>query len=479
VKNMPPNVVRACVLLAIAAFVFAVSGRIGFDFELEWQEGGMLQHAQRFTEGKPIYGEPSLDFAAFPYPPLFHWVSAALLAVGLDGLMAARLVSVLATVGICVLLYRMSAQAAGALAGLASIGLYLASYRFAGAWMDLGRVDSLCLFLMLAGTQVSRRQSIQAACVAGCLFALAVLTKQIAVPVALALGLVHVATHRKRGAAFLITWLVSLALVSLVLELNSGGWFRWYVIDMMAGHARHAPAITGFWREIGITYSPLLTLSLIWFMLAGRSGLALSRETLAVCLALVLVAFLSRIHVGGYDNTLLPACLALAWIGGPVLARAIEAGNWRSSMAAALCVAQFGLLAYDPRAQWPSEEDAQYAQSWVETLEAVDGPVLAPYSVELARQAGKGSSVHAMSMIDILQSSDTERARALVVALEQALLSKRYHAIVLADTSWEIDLPALRTHYRRATTPLDEAPPDAMRCATGAEHRPAVLYLRR
>ena len=91
-------------VLAILGWLFVALSRVGHPFELEWQEGGMLAHVERLRAGLPLYAEPSLEFAAFPYPPLFHWVGAASAGVFGTGFSALRVVSILATVCTLVLL---------------------------------------------------------------------------------------------------------------------------------------------------------------------------------------------------------------------------------------------------------------------------------------------------------------------------------------------------------------------------------------
>ncbi|MEE8467409.1 MAG: hypothetical protein V3T22_03080, partial [Planctomycetota bacterium] len=98
------RVLATLAFLAISTWLFVALSRVGHPFELEWQEGGMLAHVERLVAGLPLYAEPSLEFAAFPYPPLFHWVAAASTGVVGTGFGALRLVSILATVYTLVLL---------------------------------------------------------------------------------------------------------------------------------------------------------------------------------------------------------------------------------------------------------------------------------------------------------------------------------------------------------------------------------------
>src|SRR5262245_39687639 len=71
----------ALVLAAAAALVLLIAfvRRVPYGYDLEWMEGGMLCHALRFLEGKPIYAPPSVDFVPYLYTP-FYPVLLALLS---------------------------------------------------------------------------------------------------------------------------------------------------------------------------------------------------------------------------------------------------------------------------------------------------------------------------------------------------------------------------------------------------------------
>src|SRR5688572_24966262 len=56
-----------------AAFVARLAevwaARLGWPYDLEWMEGGMLAHSWRLAEGLPLYVEPGPEFVPFVYPP--------------------------------------------------------------------------------------------------------------------------------------------------------------------------------------------------------------------------------------------------------------------------------------------------------------------------------------------------------------------------------------------------------------------------
>src|SRR5690348_1839440 len=92
------KIVRALAVL-VAACAYAVVAwlfvrRLFYPYDLEWMEGGMLCHALRLLEGKPIYAAPSVDFIPYLYTPLYPALLAALGRVVGLGYLLARLVSI-------------------------------------------------------------------------------------------------------------------------------------------------------------------------------------------------------------------------------------------------------------------------------------------------------------------------------------------------------------------------------------------------
>lgn len=130
--------------------------RLRYPFELEWAGGAMRDHCERILAGRPLYVAPGPDWIPFEYPPLYFWVSAALMRLLHDGsFVPMRLVSILSTLGsaavLCAWVRQEAGTAGGRTWGLIAAGVFLASYRFTGAWYDIERLDMLFLFLSLLG----------------------------------------------------------------------------------------------------------------------------------------------------------------------------------------------------------------------------------------------------------------------------------------------------------------------------------------
>jgi hypothetical protein len=489
------HVSRSVGLLGAVAVtvLLVVSGlRVAYPFPLEWQEGTMLEHARRMAAGLPVYIEPGLDFAPFPYPPLYHALGAlALSATGGggataaapltpdtlgSGLTALRAVSLAATLALLALVAYEGARAArGSIpnsaasrrwpSALLGAGLVAAGAGFGGWFLDLARVDALALVLIVGATFAARRAHSQPAIVLAALVAcLAVLAKQTAALPCAALIAPIAARSLRLGTVYVGTFGLSLAVVAVVGDDLSGGFATFTVIDVLAGSPWHEPAILGFLWEALLAYTPLVAL----FFVAGRgTRRAALREpfVLASALGLVAAAWLGRAHAGGYDNTLLPLVVAAA-----LVAPRLVDGRARTGALAGLALVWLAAIGGDPREVVPTSVDRAATEHTVNALAALPAPAFVPDAPELAELAGHPRVMHAMALIDLLQSRQHAAATRLVERLEVALEQRVYGAVVL-DEPW--DLPALHEHYVQRGKLAVTAP------RTGAPRAPRVMFLPR
>jgi hypothetical protein len=467
-----------CAALAIVLWLVLAAIRVHHPFELEWQEGGMLAHVERIERPEPLYAEPTLEFAAFPYPPLYVALAAHVARVVGVGFPALRAVSIAATMATLLLLFVLGAVAARApFAGLLSAGVYAAGYRFAGAWFDVARVDPLEIcFLCAVLAYLELSSGRHRAWIAGALAACAILTKQSAVVSLLPLAVGLAWRTRKDAWAFTGTALAIAGGFALAIERASAGWFRWTLMDELVGHAWSRTAALDCLIDFARTFWPtVLLLVLAW---SRASGDARAKSRLAASLALGLVAesWIARMHSGAYDNVYLPALLAVALLVGPACSAVRAHGSMRGLAASALVVVQFVLLAYDPRKQLPTQADQLAGERIVADIGTAPGEVFLPYHDYLARRASKGASIHAMAIIDLLRSSDHAVAERFVARLEAALASRRWSRIVLDDTSWEAELPALLASYRRTRSLFPDTDAATFLPVTGAPWRPLYVY---
>ncbi len=290
----------------------------------------MMRCVHPFLAGQKLYAEPSLEYIAFPYTPLFVWLGALSARLFGPGFLALRLVSLLSSAACLALLYRCGARHGGSrYAGVFALGLYAASYRFCGAWFDVARVDSTFLALVLAALEVLELSpGLTGAWLSGLLFFTAFGAKQTALVPAAFVGLALFGLERRAGLVFALALGLPLAASTLYADALSDGWYRWYVFDLLRGHAWDARQEWGFWLKDIVVFAPAVGLTLLAWLHAPRPARPedLRAGILPFALAgLVLAAWISRAHVGGYDNTLMPSRSAESW------APARRCSRWHNS----------------------------------------------------------------------------------------------------------------------------------------------------
>src|SRR5439155_22063906 len=79
--------------------------RMSYPFEVEWMEGGSVDHVRRILDGKKLYVAPSLDFVPYTYTPLYFYAAAAVAKVTGIGFFPLRFLSTAATAANLALLY--------------------------------------------------------------------------------------------------------------------------------------------------------------------------------------------------------------------------------------------------------------------------------------------------------------------------------------------------------------------------------------
>ncbi len=362
--------------------------RLPYPYELEWIGGAMRDHCERVLTGKPLYVPPGSDWFPYEYPPLYFWVSAAVVRMtGCATLVAMRAVSILSTLGCAGLLSLWVRRAItrsdhddsrqnGKIWGWIAAGIFLATYRFTGAWYDAERLDMLFLVLSLLGIVLltcateeapqgsSSSSRIAYACLSALAFSLAFLTKQQAVLFMVGGG---AALLWRREGRLLVPFLLTAVLVcgGAILALNAAtqGWFSYYCFHVPLSNGIHLNLARQYFVGDLPLYAPLLAL-LIVPLVAKRGKATPKPDTLksvsanAVLIAMTIMgllgSLLSRAHWGGDQNVLMAGFIVLE------AAACIVAGRWfttrpeRTALPLyALLLAQFVTLFYRPDLQIP------------------------------------------------------------------------------------------------------------------------------
>ena len=191
------------------------------------------------------------------------------------GYLAPRLVSVLANLGVLIILFiAVANESKNWAAGWIAAGVYAASFRASGAWVDLAKTDSLFIFLILAGFLLLLRFHRRHVKVTGykardwllitgtaLLFSMAYFTKQTALPILIVLMIASLILSRGYSWPIWLTTGLLTILSFLALDAITQGWFSFYTVDILATHAR--VSLWRFWETLLPAFWPALVIGII------------------------------------------------------------------------------------------------------------------------------------------------------------------------------------------------------------------------
>jgi len=446
----------------ILEFIVLGLVRLTYPYELEWIEGAKIDEMLRILEGLPIYGLPTIHFIPLSYTPLFFYLSASFMRIFGVGFFAPRLISILSTVGSILLIYAIIRKGTRQhLPGIIGAGLFAGCYQFTGTWMDLVKVDSLFLFLVLAsvfiGLEPYHRWKFV---VSGILFAAAFFTKQVAFPIFLVFAPISLIVTKGKTWLQWLTACVSGIVVFGILEKTSGGWFSYYTIQSILLHPLGS-AWWDFWKSIFPKMWPSLIIALIYLsiilantLIHRKQDYITSWQYLGFTAALIAGSWANSLKIWSYKNTFLPACLSLAILIGLGLqisgniqnldGRKLSPYLFLRTGIIILLFIQFFLLFYDPFKLIPTQRERQAAQEIITRLRNLPGEVLVYNHGFVNYLAGKTTYMHSSTLGDIMvgnpaPESETYYRREMASGLlQQALSEQRFDWLVIdtPDASW-------------------------------------------
>lgn len=479
----------------IAMYVVVAMIRISYPFELEWIEGLTVDHVQRILDGQPFYAAPSVEFVSSLYTPLYYYVSAGAAQILGVGFLPLRLVSILASLGCMGLLYSLvRRETKDRYAGLIAAGLFAATFRLAGAFFDLARVDSLFLFFLLAAVWVLRFYRTRAGFViAGLLTTLSFLTKQTAL-LAAVFFLIYAGRYRKQGGWYFTgAFLLSAGLAVVLLDILSDGWFKYYVFEVPVGHPIMKFQLVKFWAQDILRPLPLASLmGLLYLTARWLKGAADDVWFyLLTGMGFLAAAGAPRIKDGNYDNDLIPAYAFIALLcgiaipalraWGKELLETVPASypNRRRVISCLSCffilpiLIQLATLFYGPQNQIPTAKDRAAGNLLIQHIREIPGEVWVGCHGYLPVLAGKRSYATAMPIYDVLAAQNEHVKGQLMESINRALAERRFSAII-TDGDEFLDMDR-RTDYECQR--LSYAGKDDFWPVTGYQTRPSMIYV--
>ena len=458
-ERLERTILAACVVASVgfaALYLGSSLQRLTYPFELEWMEGGSLEHLMRVLRGDPLYVRPSIEFVPFPYPPFYYYLGAIVSKLTGPGLLPLRIISLAASLGTAWIVHRFVRRETGRVVfGAIAAGIFLATWRASGLYFDVARLDSLFTFLLLASLYRFRfAQGRSDLVLAAVLAFLAVMTKQTAAVVVAPLALWCAwadwkATERDLGRfrewdRFIAYGLVLAALVGTATGLLNGILEEHFLLHIVGAQQQHGilPHMVGWflWRDLLLSVPVLSLAPLLWLVLRRRQQDEWDGFHLLVLVCVLLACLIPRIKVGGAANNLIPAHAWLAVVLGVSIARIRAVVSPERSAAVAVLVAaglllQLALLMRVPDGILPTEADRRAGNALAARVAGIEGEVLMPVQGYLAGRAGKRVFAHQMPVADYAKSglADAEELRE---SYTRAIREKRFAVVIDSNTAF-------------------------------------------
>jgi hypothetical protein len=502
-------VIALAALYQIGLLVQAIAGRVRYPYDLEWMEGGMLQHAQRIRHGDGIYIPPNVDFIPYLYTPLYPTLVAAFSALfgGPFGpsYLLARAISIASLIGIAGAALasfagtreRRLPATTGAVLGL---GLFAACYPFVEGWYDIVRADTLFLFMVTAAIAGLPKWAASddgvvghgKVCAGAALMALAFFCKQTGIIyVAFGSVIVLVVGWRRLPAYLVMAGVIGLG-GSVVLDRATHGWFWTYVSEIHRAHDFHLPRFYASFRNI-LWHFPapaiVVAVALVLVAVSWRRARGVPRPAQPFVLWTAAYAVSTIIGAVGWGtefahfNAYMPALLHGALAAGAAVpavlscVRTLARGHRHAEPIAMACAIAAALpLAitcvawrWQPQRFIPTVADVAAGDRLIARLKSAEGDIWMPSHPWYLVLAGKTPHAHRMGIKDV-----TTRQSRTIEGLDDKLRNHGFAAIVLDNRDLNLELPALRRHYRPAfALPPDERP----RVYTGAVVSPESIWI--
>ena len=482
-------------LAYIAIYLFLAFHRIGYPFELEWMEGGAVDHVRRILAGQKLYAKPSLEFVPFIYTPLYFYISALASKVAGVGFIPLRLVSFLASLGCFAFIFLIvKRETGGNFPALLAAGLFAATFRLSGAWFDIARVDSLflCLVLWAVYVLIVNFEGREKKFVwAGLIVALAFLTKQTTLVIFLPIAGYFFFRQRRRGLALVGAAALVIGITTWFFDYICEGWYSYYIFDLPRRHPIRKEMFVGFWTQDLMRPLPIACLlagCCLLLKLLDPAERGKGTFYLLTAVGMLGGAWLSRLHSGGYDNVLFPAYAVIAVLFGlsvPAILdsrRLVATGKEKPAQLVLYlaCAFQFILLGYRPSRQIPTSRDLRAGKALVRMMGRAEGEVLLPYHGYLPVLAGKNSYAHAQALADVLRGSDDDGSikSDLARAIKQAIRDRKFGMIILEETKYNKLFPfeaEVERYYTKQETVFSDMA--VFWPVTGARMRPGDVYI--
>ena len=455
-------------LIPVLLFIFVVIQRTGLPFDLEWGEGAGINQIYRLLSGEQLYAKPTLEFAALVYTPFYYWLAAIIGLISNQFVLAARLLSLLASLGTFgIIAWVVAEDTGGYLIGWLAGALYLACFALSDGFYDLIRVDSLYVFILMLSFLVLRSHT-RPFCMAlaGFIIALGFYTKQSTLIVFLPLAVSLLVRNWKTAWPIIPGILFGIGLPFYLINASSEGWFSYYILQLPQQHGYSLISAVNFWvgdllRPLGIAvgFGMLYCLSefltktrnarqgtqtkpsipgkdISWSK-AGRDGM----DTILFAAGAIGAAWITRASNGGGANNVMSAYAAVALLFGLGLQEAIilvrkgeKSRDLYAFLLAGIVAVQFLGLIYNPFNFIPTDAEINASEMLIDQIKKIEDPPWIPYRSQLSLLAGRGEHVHAVNLFELtgyFKGDLLPEGRQLVERIRENLCYQSYGFVML------------------------------------------------
>lgn len=484
-------------ILFILTFIIMSIIRMSYPYELEWMEGGSVEHTQRILNGDSIYVEPGIEFIPYIYTPFYYYVSALFCGLFGVGLFPLRLVSTLsALVTGFIIFLLLKKETNDFFSSIISTGLFFGFYVIGGAWYDLARVDSLFILLFVISIYFLRQKKNNWYYIFAAIFAfLSYFTKQSSLLFALFI-MIYFLLYEKKGFWIYSSIFVGLVLITtLVYNYSTSGWYFFWNFELPAAHRWNFEfTILFFTRDIFEHTGIAVAFAFIYFFISLRNQKSLLSEKnrtyafyLFVAVGMFIGSYFSRLHYGGFLNVIIPAYTILAILTGLSYKKIIDLieteqspkvqglkYNYFLTFINLMVIVQFLAVVYDPGLQLPSENDYKAGNNFIQKVERQSGDVLIPGNTfTYYKLAGKKNYAH-IELINDLYEHNEDYGQKVMNDFKKHLETNHFTAIFVNNLFIE-HFPFFRDYYE----PKEEIFNDesSFKTKTGHIMRPEWLYV--
>jgi 4-amino-4-deoxy-L-arabinose transferase-like glycosyltransferase len=408
-QRLMPTLLAGYALAHILLMIFLWTNHIAFPLNLEAMELTVLQHLKRIIEGLPLYPEPTSDFVALAYNPLYYYLCVPFALIFGTNLLAMRLVSILGVLGSALLIFlAVRRETKSNWWGLMATGLYAAAYQAMDTYLDNAHRDSWLMFSILLGCYlIDQNQSRMKDCIGVILTVIAFWFKQQGA--IFAIGTVLYLTWRDGWRKSWLFWLLALVL---------GPGLYLVIPDWLFGSHFHyfTWQVPRQWTELkGEEIKNLLKHVLnFYFILAIpasiATGLALrARHKASIWYFMFPVAvvsgILATVSPGSNNNVFIPmgTWFIITRVLGlkQLIDRYPELHRWGVHLFAIGLA--FALFLYNPTSVIVSTQASVAYKDMVSYLNSLDGTVYAPWLGQLPNGYKFYPSVHWVPLEDIIR----------------------------------------------------------------------------